>query len=87
MKFQLNKVKQMEITEKVNIELAYLDNHSVAVNFDVYDIEQDETTKNGGYVHVRKDDGEQKFIIVVFNAEGDVVNETHLPYAFKGVDE
>jgi hypothetical protein len=37
--------------------------------------------KQNGYVYVQQK--EDMFIVIVYNAEGDVMSETHLPFNFK----
>jgi hypothetical protein len=56
-----------------------LDDDSVVVNFDMVDGE--DVIKQNGYVYVQQK--EDMFIVIVYNAEGDVMSETHLPFDFK----
>jgi hypothetical protein len=58
-----------------------LDDDSVVVNFDVYDTEQREVTKDGGYVHIRQE--LEFFNVVVFDCEGNVLSEVNVPFKFK----
>ena len=57
------------------------DDDSVVVNFDLVDLENNNVVGQCGYVHVRIETKE--FTITVFNADGDTVSETHLPFKFK----
>jgi len=57
-----------------------LDDDSVVVNFDMHD-DGGDVIKQNGYVYVQQK--EDMFIVIVYNAEGDVMNETHLPFDFK----
>jgi hypothetical protein len=56
-----------------------LDDDSVVVNFDMVD--GVDVIKQNGYVYVQQK--EDMFIVIVYNAEGDVMSETHLPFDFK----
>ena len=57
-----------------------LDDDSVVVNFDMHD-DGGDVIKQNGYVYIRQ--REDMFIVIVYNAEGDVMSETHLPFDFK----
>lgn len=64
------------------INTDYWDDDSVVVNFDLVDTDDNHTVVGqAGYVHVRMDDG---YVVTVFNADGDVVSEMHIPFEFKG---
>jgi len=67
--------------ENVSMRTDSLDDESVVVNFDVYDTEQREVTKDGGYVHIRQD--LDFFNVVVYNCDGDVLSEVNVPFKFK----
>jgi len=56
-----------------------LDDDSVVVNFDMVD--GVDVIKQNGYVYVQQK--EDMFIVIVYNAEGDAMSETHLPFDFK----
>jgi hypothetical protein len=57
-----------------------LDDDSVVVNFDMHD-DGGDAIKQNGYVYVQQK--EDMFIVIVYNAEGDAISETHLPFDFK----
>lgn len=65
--------------EKIVMNPDRLDDDSVVVNFDMVDGE--DVIKQNGYVYVKQK--EDMFIVIVYNAEGDVMSETHLPFDFK----
>lgn len=65
--------------EKIVMNPDRLDDDSVVVNFDMVDGE--DVIKQNGYVYVQQK--EDMFIVIVYNAEGDVMSETHLPFNFK----
>lgn len=65
--------------EKIVMNPDRLDDDSVVVNFDMVDGE--DVIKQNGYVYIRQ--REDMFIVIVYNAEGDVMSETHLPFDFK----
>ena len=67
--------------ENILMRTDRLDDDSVVVNFDVYDTDQREVTKDGGYVHIRQELG--FFNVVVFNCGGDVLSEVNVPFNFK----
>jgi hypothetical protein len=56
-----------------------LDDDSVVVNFDMVD--GDDVIKQNGYVYVQQK--EDMFIVIVYNAFGDALSETHVPFGFK----
>jgi predicted homoserine dehydrogenase-like protein len=69
--------------EELQMNTDHLDDGSVVVNFDIFDTENDQVVKQGGYVMVKKDEEEQRFYVLVFNGTGDLVSETLLPFAFE----
>jgi hypothetical protein len=77
----------MEIDMNVTKEqlcVEFPEEASVVVNFDLIDMEAGKLVGAGGYVQVRRE--ETDFTVTVFDAEGDVVSETHVPFNFKEVD-
>ena len=72
----------MKSYEKIVMTPDELDDGSVVINFDVTD-DYNIPTKQGGYVMVRKED--DHFMIIVFDAEGNVESETNLPFNFQEV--
>ena len=74
----------MKPYEKVVMNTEELDDGSVVVNFDVTD-DYNLPTQQGGYVMVRKDLVDECFSVVVVNVAGDVLSETHVPFAFEEV--
>lgn len=58
------------------------DDDSVVVNFDLVDLDKGSIVGQAGYVHIRKEDN--AYTVTAFNADGDVVSETHMPFDFKG---
>ena len=71
--------------EQIVMRTDRLDDDSVVVNFDVYDNERREVTKDGGYVHIRQE--LEFFNIVVFDCEGNVLSEVNVPFKFKELDQ
>ena len=67
--------------ENILMRTDRLDDDSVVVNFDVYDTEQREVTKDGGYVHIRQE--LEFFNVTVFDCEGRVLSEVNVPFKFK----
>ena len=67
--------------QEVRINTDELDNGAVVVNFDVYDHQEDQVVAQSGYVHVIQEN--EHFVVIVFDADGDVVSETKLPINFK----
>ena len=57
-----------------------LDDDSVVVNFDMHD-DGGDVIKQNGYVYVKQK--EDMFIVIVYNAFGDVLSKTHVPFGFK----
>lgn len=60
-----------------------LDDGSGVLNFDALDSEEDQPVATSGYVMARMDEGIGEFIVTVFNADGDVLSETVVPFNFK----
>jgi hypothetical protein len=75
----------LENYEKLVMRTDRLDDDSVVVNFDVYDNERREVTKDGGYVHIRQE--LEFFNVVVFDCEGNVLSEVNVPFKFKELDQ
>jgi len=67
--------------ENILMRTDRLDDDSVVVNFDVYDTDQREVIKDGGYVHIRQE--LEFFNVVVYNCDGDVLSEVNVPFNFK----
>ena len=65
----------------------YPDDNRIIVDLDVYDFEADEVSHVGGYISIRQSDEDQEFNVVIFNANGDVVSETTMPYEFVEVEK
>jgi hypothetical protein len=65
--------------EKIVMNPDRLDDDSVVVNFDMVD--GDDVIKQNGYVYVQQK--EDMFIVIVYNAFGDALSETHVPFGFK----
>jgi hypothetical protein len=74
----------MKSYEKIVMTPDELDDGSVVVNFDVTD-DYNIPTRQGGYVMARKDEDDKCFYVTVFNANGDVLSETVVPFNFMGV--
>ena len=68
--------------EELQLNTDHLDDGSVVVNFDIFDTENEQVVKQGGYVMVRKDEDDKVFAVVVIDANGDKVAEVHLPFNF-----
>ena len=66
---------------KVVMNQVRLDDDSIVINFDKFDVSDGEIVEEGGYTHVRQES--DAFVITVFNCYGDVVSETRLPFEFK----
>jgi len=64
-----------------------LDEHTVCINFDLYDTKYDETIDMGGYVLSIQDDIDQCFYVTVFNKNHDVLSKTAVPFEFKSEPE
>ena len=60
----------------------YPDDNRIIVDLDVYDFEADEVSHVGGYICIRQSDEDQEFNVVIFNANGDVISQTRIPYQF-----
>jgi hypothetical protein len=80
--YQGNQDPVSEEYEEIQMNTDHLDNGSVVVNFDVWDTENDQVVKQGGYVMVKKDEEEQRFYVLVFDGSGDLLSETLLPFDF-----
>lgn len=76
---------KVENHEQVVMRTDRLDDDSVVVNFDVYDTEYNEVTKDGGYVHIRQE--LEFFNVTVYDCEGSVLSEVNVPFKFKEINE
>ena len=73
----------LDAYEQIQMNYESLDNGSVVVNFDVWDTENDQVVKQGGYVMVRKDEDDRLFYITIIDANGDVAHEIRFPFYFE----
>lgn len=73
------------MTDKHEIQLgvSQFGDNSVIVDFNLYNHEEHLVDQHNGYVSIRQDEEDQCFYVAVFNADGDVVSETQLPYGWK----
>jgi hypothetical protein len=69
------------VTTSVDRPLYPTDNR-IIVDFNVYDFEADEVTQVGGHLCLRQSDEDKEFNVVIFNANGDVISQTRIPYQF-----
>ena len=69
--------------EELQLNTDHLDDGSVVINFDIFDTENDQVVKQGGYVMVRKDEDDRLFYITIIDASGDVAHEIRLPFYFE----
>ena len=69
--------------QEITMHHEWLDKKTTCVNLDIYDYDEDQVVAGAGYVNVRQDDTDKCFYITVFNADGDVLSETEVPYNFK----
>ena len=76
---------KVENHEQVVMRTDRLDDDSVVVNFDMYDTDYNEVTKDGGYVHIRQE--LEFFNVVVYDCEGNVLSEVNVPFKFKEINE
>ena len=72
---------KLKTNENLCMRTDRLDDDSVVVNFDVYDTDQCEVTKDGGYVHIRQE--LEFFNVTVYDCEGNVLSEVNVPFNFK----
>ena len=69
---------------ELNVDREVYEN-SVVVTFDKRDTEIDDVVAVGGYVQIRQ--GSRCFQVLIFNADGDIVSDTDVPFNFKSVEE
>jgi hypothetical protein len=62
------------------------DDNGVIVNFDQFEPMEDEPTHFGGYVRIMQNDEQKCFTVFVFNAAGDILSETDVPFKFIPVE-
>ena len=60
-----------------------LDDGSGVLNFDAFNSGEDQPVATSGYVMARIEHDVSDFIVTVFNADGDVLSETVVPFNFK----
>ena len=76
---------KVENHEQIVMRTDRLDDDSVVVNFDMYDTDYNEVTKDGGYVHIRQE--LEFFNVTVYDCEGNVLSEVNVPFKFKEINE
>lgn len=59
-----------------------IDDGSGVINFDLIDNNEDRPIASAGYVMARQDNENRCYIVNVFNADGDVLSETVVPFNF-----
>ena len=69
----------MKSYEKIVMNPETLDNGTAVINFDVTD-DYNIPTRQGGYVMTRKDEDDNCFYVTVFDADGNVLSETIVPF-------
>jgi hypothetical protein len=74
-------MKNLKTYEKVVMTPDELDDGSVCINFDVTD-DYNLVTRTGGYVMARQDNADNCFYVSVFDAEGNVLTDTVVPFKF-----
>jgi hypothetical protein len=74
---------ELEIGQYPMIVPDTLDDGSGVLNFDAIDDNEDQPVATSGYVMARMDEVVGEFIVTVFNADGDVLSETVVPFNFK----
>jgi hypothetical protein len=68
--------------ERIEMNTEELDDGSIVVNFDKVDTNDDVIASNG-YVHVCQENN--RFVVIVFDAEGNVLSETVSPFVFESL--
>ena len=81
--YQGNHDPMFDEYEELQMNTDHLDDGSVVVNFDIFDTENDQVVKQGGYVMVRKDEDDRLFYITIIDASGDVAHEIRFPFYFE----
>jgi hypothetical protein len=74
---------ELEMGQYPMIVADTLDDGSGVLNFDALDIDEDQPVATSGYVMARMEEDDKCFIVTVFNADGDVLSETVVPFNFK----
>jgi hypothetical protein len=73
-------------TERIVMNVDTLDlEDTVIIDFNVYDLEQDDVVKVGSYVHITQ--FEDEFIVFIYNSENKLISRTDVPFNFKDVNE
>lgn len=78
-----NKMLKLETNQEIMMNVDTLDNQSAVINFDIYDNDEDQVVKGGGYVMSRQDDEDQCFYVSVCDVDGNILSETVVPFNFK----
>ena len=74
---------ELETNQEVMMNVDTLSPTTAVINFDIYDADEDQVVKGGGYVMSRQDNEDQCFYVVVCDADGNVLSETVVPFNFK----
>jgi uncharacterized membrane protein affecting hemolysin expression len=74
---------KLETNQEIMMSVDTLDNQSAVINFDIYDNDEDQVVKGGGYVMSRQDDEDQCFYVSVYDVDGNILSETVVPFNFK----
>jgi hypothetical protein len=74
---------ELETNQEIMMNVDTLSPTTAVINFDIYDADEDQVVKGGGYVMSRQDNEDQCFYVVVCDADGNVLSETVVPFNFK----
>jgi hypothetical protein len=73
----------LETNQEIMMNVDTLSPTTAVINFDIYDADEDQVVKGGGYVMSRQDDEDQCFYVSVCDADGNILSETVVPFNFK----
>lgn len=74
---------ELETNQEIMMNVDTLSPTTAVINFDIYDADEDQVVKGGGYVMSRQDDEDQCFYVSVCDADGNILSETVVPFNFK----
>jgi hypothetical protein len=74
---------ELETNQEIMMNVDTLSPTTAVINFDIYDADEDQVVKGGGYVMSRQDDEDQCFYVSVYDADGNILSETVVPFNFK----
>lgn len=71
----------------IDMSVEQLDDGSSCISFDILDMNDGDTVANGGCVITNEDYDKQRFVIKVFQGNGQLMSVTFIPFNFESFED